>query len=129
MKSTNQNWHDIWSKKGVGYSDKSLSMYELLALSGYDSGSDGISLKRWENWVNEIINELPVLTEISSWTDLGCGSGCFLFSLPKSYKKIGYDYSSSLIEIATRYSKKENMSNEFHVADMSSPEFNFESSD
>ena len=55
MKSTNQNWHDIWSKKGVGFSDKSLSMYELLALSGYVSGSDVISLKRLEICVNELI--------------------------------------------------------------------------
>jgi len=118
MRSFIRNWHDIWSTKGLYQNDRWLDMDDLLALSGYDSGADGINAKIWRAWVSRLLCEIGVDKTVSTWLDVGCGSGSFLFSLPAEIYKHGFDYSESLIRVAERYAVQRQIPCKLYSQDM-----------
>ena len=118
MKSINQNWFEIWSKKGSSSAIKNLKFQDLLRLNGYDSGADAIDVDDWERWIKSLFDEIPDLKNVDDWLDAGCGCGCFLFSLPKNIQKYGFDYSSSLIDLGKKFASDQKIACDLSVEDL-----------
>lgn len=97
-----QNWKDIWARR-THVAEETLDLAALIKLDGFDTGAGRIEAADWQTYAGIIAKKLSLKNGDSVY-ELGCGAGAFLFALRQLYtlKVGGLDYSSALIEAASR---------------------------
>ncbi|MDP3744463.1 MAG: class I SAM-dependent methyltransferase [Methylotenera sp.] len=97
-----QNWKEIWGRR-THTAEETLDLATLIKLDGFDTGAGRIEAADWQTYAGVIAQKLA-LKDGDSIYELGCGAGAFLFALRQLHtlKVGGLDYSSALIETATR---------------------------
>ncbi len=97
-----QNWKEIWARR-TPVADETLDLAALIKLDGFDTGAGRIEATDWQTYAGVIAKNLTLKNGDSVY-ELGCGAGAFLFALRQLYtlKVGGLDYSSALIEAASR---------------------------
>ena len=93
-------WYEIWAQRQVNDSE-SLTLENLIALDGFDSGAGKIEVNDWREYTRLAAEKLNI-KESNSVYEVGCGSGAFLYALSEhiSLNVGGNDYSDSLIKAA-----------------------------
>lgn len=97
-----QNWKEIWARR-TPVAEETLDLAALIKLDGFDTGAGRIEAADWQTYAGVIAKKLTLKNGDSVY-ELGCGAGAFLFALRQLYtlKVGGLDYSSALIEAASR---------------------------
>jgi SAM-dependent methyltransferase len=132
MRSTQELlWNEIWNKKGETEHDcgRIDSIWQLVQLNGYDSGTDDIDFLHWQRWIEEIKQSIPQYCAVSTWLDAGCGAGAFLFSQDARINISGFDYSGPLIGLAGAYAEVTGRAARFFVGDLADECLDVESYD
>lgn len=106
------NWKTIWINKSAEIYEEDI-LGSLIKANGFDHGNGNCSTEQWITMTAEI-SKLLNLNSASKILEVGCGSGAFLYGLQiaSHAKTYGYDYSPSLIKIASKFVK-----GEFKVSD------------
>jgi len=100
---SHKNWEIIWNKREI-LSDQNLTLENLIALDGFDSGAGKINLNSWREYAKKL-SELLALKNGESLFEVGCGSGALLYAIlevKRGIKVAGIDYGMSLIEAAKK---------------------------
>ncbi len=95
-------WHEVWNRRNANAS-MALDLNDLIALDGFDSGAGKIEIDDWRKYASRVSDKLR-LKDGNSVSEVGCGSGAFLYALRERHKlKVGRnDYGLGLIETALR---------------------------
>jgi trans-aconitate methyltransferase len=94
----NENWYDIWKRKGLTPTGDSL-LSKLMAADGFDAFGS-LSEAAWIGYAETIGKKLEIGPR-STLYEVGCGSGAFLYPFYSNGVTVaGSDYSAGLIEAA-----------------------------
>lgn len=105
-------WLTIWREKGlkpVQALDERTLFLALKEANGFDVVEGGLEVSSFLKQFDELMDEFSYYetlkhVKVNSIYEVGCGSGAnLLFFARKGYKVGGYDYSSSLINLAHTY--------------------------
>jgi ubiquinone/menaquinone biosynthesis C-methylase UbiE len=97
---TPAKWRAVWANKGTRHDLDGMTLLDLLALDGFDTGGGKMNEAMWFKLNQRIRRDLEI-RQGHSLLEVGCGAGAFL--LPFTLKGIavsGVDYSPTTIEIA-----------------------------
>jgi len=96
------NWESIWGKRTTKIQSDVLG--SLIKANGFDTGFGDYTTEQWMQMTSKLCQLLGVVQN-SKILEVGCGSGALLYGLNKHSKaKIyGYDYSQSLINLASAF--------------------------
>lgn len=98
--SRNQRWRQVWEAKAP--STKSLTLKDLIAIDGFDTGHGDITPSAWLDFASETMRALR-LKPGDTVFEVGCGAGAFLHSFYQAGLGVsGVDYASPLVTIAKR---------------------------
>lgn len=96
--NTVENWKEIWEKKGV-VNTTQLTMPDLIAIDGFDTGAGKFSLEKWLKFAEYVKNKLGIQVN-NKLCEIGCGGGAFLMPFAqKGVQVYGIDYAKNLISI------------------------------
>jgi cyclopropane fatty-acyl-phospholipid synthase-like methyltransferase len=98
----NERWRAIWNRRGA-LDDRALTLDDLIALNGFDTGSMTVLAAEWRQNAERIAAILGIQAGDKVF-EIGCGSGAFLLALQESVAcdVAGADYSAGLIDVARK---------------------------
>lgn len=97
-----KSWKSIWNAKSLQSKEK-ISISDLIKLDGFDTGFGSYDEVSWVEMVRDFVN-IVNLQPNSNVYEIGCGAGCFLYTITQiiEINCFGIDYSKNLIDIAKR---------------------------
>ena len=97
-----KSWKSIWNAKSLQSKEK-ISISDLIKLDGFDTGFGSYDEVSWVEMVRDFVN-IVNLHPNSNVYEIGCGAGCFLYTIKQiiEINCFGIDYSKNLIDIAKR---------------------------
>ena len=97
-----KSWKSIWNAKSLQSKEK-ISISDLIKLDGFDTGFGSYDEVSWVEMVRDFVNIVNLYPN-SNVYEIGCGAGCFLYTIKQiiEINCFGIDYSKNLIDIAKR---------------------------
>jgi len=97
---TSAKWREVWTSKGTRHNLERLTLLDLLAIDGFDTGGGKMTESMWfklNQWACRKLN----LRKGQTLLEVGCGAGAFLFPFARKGVAVsGIDYSPTMVEIA-----------------------------
>ena len=94
------NWHRVWSKRGVPESGSGTVLEKLIYADGFDSPLGFMEEKDWRDYVSLLAKRIQI-EKSESVFEVGCGAGAFLYPFYEAGHQISViDYSKELVNIA-----------------------------
>ena len=97
---TSAKWRKIWTSKGTRHNLERLTLLDLLAIDGFDTGGGKMSEAMWFK-LNQWARRKLKVRKGQTLLEVGCGAGAFLFPFARKGVAVsGIDYSPTMVEIA-----------------------------